>query len=209
MSARSFLLLTALLSGIAAPAFAGTVTGTFSTDEDVVSIPVTLTHADAVTIYSTSYGGGLNLDGTVSAPGGFEPLLTLYSPTGAFLDSAGGDQTCVAGINADPGTGTCGDAVLHFASLAAGTYTLAVTENINYPNGNLADGFSETGFGNFTGTICGSTGGFLQSDLAGGACVQRSAAFTVNVAVPEPADLAVLFVGFAALAVAGATRRRI
>lgn len=191
----------------AAP-IAQTVRGMFASDDQVFAIPVVLADASSLTLSTNSYGGGTNLDGTMTPRGGFEPLLTLFSPSGAFLNSAGGDKVCVSGISQDPSTGACGDAVLSFASLPAGSYTLDVTQNINYPNGNLAAGFFLAGQGNYTGDICNQPGGsFLQSDL-GTPCAQRTGAFAVNiasvpaaVAAPEPASAALLAVGLLGLAV--------
>lgn len=196
------------LSTAQAAPISQTVRGTFTSDDQVFAIPVVLTDPSSLTLSTTSYGGGTNLDGTVSPRGGFEPLLTLFSPSGAFLNSAGGDKVCVPGISQDPSTGVCGDAVLSFASLPAGAYTLDVTQNINYPNGDLAAGFFLAGQGNYTGDICGRPGGsFLQSDLGSGAsCAQRTGAFAVNiasvpaaVAAPEPASAALLAVGLLGL----------
>src|SRR6476469_10540767 len=64
---------------------AGTLDAESGTPGSVVVAPFTLSMASAVTIYTTSYGGGPNLDSTTTGPGGFQPSLTLFDTTGFAL----------------------------------------------------------------------------------------------------------------------------
>jgi hypothetical protein len=149
--------------------------GTFSSDDQVQLYSYTLSQVSPVTFETNSY-----------AAGGFVPVLSLFNSAGVEIGSDGGDATCSAGMKADAATMMCDDALLT-ESLAAGSYTLAVSEFFNVPVGpNLSNGFLEQGQGNFTGASCGSTGGFYETDIA--PCVQRTDAFSVNItSTPEPA----------------------
>ncbi len=177
----------------AAPASASTMSGTLSTDDQVVQFTWNLSQASNVVAYTDSY-----------ASAGFVPVLSLFDgTTGAFITSNGGDASCSHGRMMDAGTGICNDAYLT-ASLAKGTYTVALSEFFNYPNGpNLSNGFSQTGTGNFTSSVCsGASGAFFETDLA--PCVQRTGNYSVNLstsatATPEPAT-AWLFLPVIALA---------
>ena len=79
----------------------------------------------------------------------------------------------------DATTGICNDAYLA-TPLAAGKYTLVLSEFFNYPAGsNLSNGFTETGSPTFTSSACpGMSGPFLETDLA--PCVQRTGNFLVD-----------------------------
>lgn len=166
----------------AAPASASTMAGKLLTDDQVVQFTWNLTQASNVVAYTDSY-----------ASGGFVPVLSLFDgSTGAFIASDGGDASCSHGRMMDAGTGICNDAYLT-ASLAKGSYTVALTEFFNYPNGpNLSNGFSQAGMGNFTSGVCsGAAGPFFETDLA--PCVQRTGNYSVNLsataATPEPATV--------------------
>lgn len=162
------------------------IKGTLAQDDTVLTISLLLSQTSDLTAFTTSYGGGTNLDGTITAAGGFEPILSLFSPSGAFLADDGGDLFPHGAV--DPTTGVAGDAFLHLAGLSPGSYTLALTEFFNFPNGNLSDGFFEAGQGNFTGPTCSqAAGSFLQTNLV--SCPQRSANFALDIsstAVSEP-----------------------
>jgi hypothetical protein len=104
---------------------------------------------DAITF---SYGGGVNGNGGVIAEGGFEPYLSLFDGSGAFLNSTFLGTTCPAGANTNSTSGFCFDVQLNGGTLAPGDYQIAISafENLsfaeNFGTGNLADGF--TGLGN-------------------------------------------------------------
>jgi hypothetical protein len=177
--------------------------GILTADDQVQIFPYTLAEATNVIISTASYGGGMVNESTVM-PGGFVPVLSLFDSAGTVIGSDGGGATCHAGMSADPGTGICDDAYLN-KTLAAGNYTLAISEFFNVPVGpNLSDGFLMQGQGNFTGSTCGTTGGFYQTDIA--PCVQRSNNFAIAAtATPEPSTLGL---GALSLILFGVARRR-
>lgn len=175
------LALAATLAALAGmPAYAATMTysGTFTADNQVYSLSLTPTSTTSYTFATTSF-----------ATGGFYPVLTLFNTTsGAYISSS--DYS-----------GTGSDALL-MASLAAGSYTLDLTQFPNTTNGTLGSGFLFDGASNaaFTGDLCGQTGGkFLNSGTT--PCTQRTGAYSLNVTsaapVPEPATWALLLPGAA------------
>jgi hypothetical protein len=129
-------------------------------------------------IFTDSYGGGNNVDGTTAAAGGFMPSLVLYNGAGNFL--AGETFPSPIGMK-DPTTGLVGDAYIATATLAPGTYIVALSDFLvqQPPTAkNLADGFVNYGSGsNFV-------------DVQGNA---RNGGYSLNIsgatgpAVPEPA----------------------
>ncbi len=160
--------------------------GNFTQDDNVKLFTFDVTSPGSVILYTTSYGGGPNVNGTSSGPGGFDTILTLFDSTGTFIDQNDDNAQSIA----DPTTGATFDAELQ-DTLAAGTYQVALTEYDNFSNGNLSDGFAEDGQGNFTGTDFGSADqaglGFIDVTQA-----QRTSFFNLNIgngtlvaAVPE------------------------
>lgn len=167
-----------------------TYTGTFTTDDQVAQFMISVPTSQIYTFYTTSYGGGANLNGTTTPAGGFVPVLSLFNSTGMIVGSDGGSGMCRGAAMPGAGTGLCDDAYL-VRTLAAGNYTLVLTEFPNVAIGSLSDGFLFAGSPNATGDVCGVSGGkFLQSDVA--PCVQRTGNYSVDVSsatpVPEPAS---------------------
>ncbi len=184
-----------------------TYTGTFAADNSAADFVISPTSTMDYTFYTTSYGGGLNADGmSVSAPGGFVPVLTLFSvSSGNAVGFGGGDGMCHGSSSADPATGLCEDAFFS-AALAPGEYVLDLTEFPNVANGGINGGFL---FGNdptATSDLCGVSGGmFLQTDVA--PCAQRNDNYAVNISssspVPEPPTWFLVFPPAAALLLFG------
>ena len=174
-----------LALGQSAAASSLTVTGTLSGDDTTVPITLTVANPETYTLYTTSYGGGANLDGTVSIAGGFVPVLTLFSASGAPV---GYSSACGGSAVADTATGLCNDAYLQ-TTLSSGSYTLVLSELPNVAVGSLSDGFLFAGNPSETGSLCGQAGAsFLETDVA--PCVQRTTSYAVNISstapVPEP-----------------------
>jgi hypothetical protein len=155
---RKTLLLSALLIlAFSQVVAAGTLTysGQFGLDEDVVLIPLLISGNTLVTIQTTSFASGIT---------GFEPVLTVFDGAGNLLlqDATGGTEPNACGARlTDPASGFCLDAYIQ-ATLGTGSYTVALSEWDNIPGGTLADGFPQTGNGNFTGPeFLGQPGAFI------------------------------------------------
>ncbi len=156
---------------------ATTLTGSFSSDDQLVELTWTTPVATTLAAYTTSY-----------ASGGFVPVISLFDqPTGNYITFDGGDASCSNGIIKDPATGMCDDAYLS-QRVAAGSYRVVLSEFYNLPNGNFGDGFSEAGAGNFTAGACNASGAFWQVDV--NPCIERTGHYSLHVnsatPVPEP-----------------------
>src|ERR1019366_10737204 len=112
--------------------------GQFGADDQVQLFQLTLNSTTTITMVSLAYGGGTNSGGTLIPPGGFDTFFTLFAADGSQIDT-NDDGGCG---NVNSGNGGCLDAWLS-EDLAAGSYTLALTESGNDPMGSLGDGFSE------------------------------------------------------------------
>lgn len=179
-----------------------TLTGSFTADDDVQLFSVHLAAPATVEFQTFGYAGGTTPDGTVVPGGGFDPILTLFDSTGAFLI----DNDEYIGAPIDPLTGYGLDARI-VISLGAGTYTLALTQYDNFAFFDLIDGFVQTGNPNFTadpsftgGDPCASG---LFRDISGtpGRC--REGGWTVSFSnvtdvapIPEPSTLLLSCAGF-------------
>jgi hypothetical protein len=188
---------------------------------------VTLTSAGTLDLQTWGFGGGTNGAGTVIPAGGFDPFVGLFASTGSgavFIDGTSDALSNFAG-NCPPagtvdigGSQVCGDVTMTF-SLAAGTYTVLLTDGLWVPNavfelpgGTLGDGFY-TGFtpqdsqGNPTGAFqtCNQTD-------TGTTCITPGAKWALDITTdgtvtpaPEPGELWVCGIGLIGL---GAARRR-
>lgn len=189
-------LFAALLLASALPAAAATYTfaGQFALDDEVRLIGIDLAASGSLSAFTTSY-----------AAGGFDTVLSLFASDGTQLD-LNNDGGC-GSVGQDPVTHSCWDARLDVGTLAAGHYTLALTQSDNTPLGPLlSDGFSRAGQGNFTGpSFLGAPGAFLDANLT-----QRTSHWSVTVTgaslVPEPAAATLWLIGL--LSAAALPRRR-
>jgi len=186
----------ALLAVISAPeALAVSFTGSFATDDQVQLFHVYVASPSDVLFRTWSFAGRTNAQGTVIPGGGFAPILSLFGPDGVFLVSDGGGtfgDACARSV--DGSSSFAWDACISGDNLPAGVYTLALTEDDNVSYGpTLADGFSRSGEGNFTGPLVfGEEGEGLSFLLVTGE--QRTSQWAVDItggAVPEP-DAAIL-----------------
>jgi hypothetical protein len=172
-------------------------TGTFSSDDQLQTFDFTVGSSGPVVLRTYSYAGGMDPSGALIASGGFDPVLTLYSNDGSFLVTDD-DGPCGL-VNTDPSTLNCFDAYIS-TSLDAGSYILALTEADNLPIGDLSDGFTQTGNGDFTcPEFLGIPGAFCDASPA-----QRGNAYAVDITVPgsvapapEPPSLLLLLSGVA------------
>lgn len=181
-------------------------TGTFSSGDQVELFEFTIAGAtETVTIESWAYGGGTNAAGALIPSGGFDSLFTLFDGTGSqigiFDDCAG------LGTSQNGGTNGCLDAY-YTNTLSAGTYTLALTQAGNFPNGDLSDGFSPLGLACPPAGFCDGFGDpttgawavdflFVNSD--------NTVSHLTGAAIPEPATWLLTSGGIALL---GLMRRR-
>jgi hypothetical protein len=189
-------------------------TGKLASPEDTVLIAIVLTSAGDVTLQTFGFGGGVNAAGTPIAPGGFDPFVGLFSGTGdgaVFVDGTSDILTNYApgcppaGTVMLGGSATCGDVNMQFTGLAAGTYTVLLSDGeyipfatFEGPAGTLGDGFVDFTAGVFQ--TC-DTNGDCNDDTANWALDITTSAGTTPPPVPEPPSVQLVSL---AIALAGA-----
>jgi hypothetical protein len=149
-----------------------------------------LTAPSDVTLFTTSYGGGSNLDGTTTGAGGFQPSLTLFDTSGLAVAFPTGMASPMGMTDATTGLNL--DAYINDPSLASGTYYAILTDANNQISASFA-GFGSTLPSDFY-TLFTGPGGANFSDVQGNA---RDGAYALNIeasplsvsATPEPATL--------------------
>jgi hypothetical protein len=191
-------------------------TGTLATPESTFDVTLDLTSASSVALQTYGFGGGTNGEGTLIAPGGTDPFLAIFSGTGsaaAMLTDASAnpfgtstDLTNYASFAGCPpagtvnvgGQATCGDIAMNLGVLAAGMYTIVLSDgqyvaNAVFDNGTLGEGFADL-----------TSGGFCNFSINGANCPNTSGAYALDVtttplATPEPGTLLLFGVGLSAL----------
>jgi hypothetical protein len=132
-------------------------TGNFTQDDNVQTFNFSVGAPSSVTLRTWSYAGGVNAAGQVIARGGFDPILALFTSTGALINQ--NDDGGCSLVAQDAVSGQCWDTFLT-ANLAAGNYTVSVMQYNNFAIGpNISNGFIRDGQGNFTGPLTGHPGG--------------------------------------------------
>src|SRR4051794_12359266 len=179
---------TANLGNLSGPVTTG---GTLANEGEALETTFSLSSATQLTIFTTSYGGGMNANGSTATPGGFMPSLVLYSGAGNYV--AGEIFPSPIGVR-DSTTGLIGDAYIRTSTLTAGTYVIALSDYLvqQAPTAtNLSDGFIDYGSGTTFTDVQGNV---------------RTGNYTLNVtgatstAAPEPATLALIGPAFGGLA---------
>jgi len=187
---------------------AGTVsdTGTLSTPEDTFVTTITLVSGGGVTLQTYGFGGGTNAAGAVIPSGGFDAFVGLFEGTGPTALFINGDSDILS--NYTPGCppaglvtvgslpGQCGDVQLQFTGLAAGTYTVLLSDGEYIPNavfettGFLGDGFTDL------------TGGVFQTCEDASDCNTDTGNWALDITTPgsptpEPASFRLAGLGLA------------
>ena len=181
-------------------------TGTLANPEDTFEATVTLTSASNITLQTYGFGGGTNAAGTTIAAGGFDPFVGLFSGTGdgaVFVDGTSDILTNYTPGCPPAGTvtigsipGQCGDVTMSFGGLAAGTYTVLLSDAAYLPaavfetSGTLGDGFIDL------------TGGAFQTCVDENNCNNDTADWALDVTtgppappVPEPSSVELAGIG--------------
>lgn len=172
--------------------------GNLSVDDGRATLTLTVPVLSGYQIESVGYAGGTTNFGPVG-PGGFDPILTVFSgigPGASFLAQNDDSRTVI-----DPATGSSFDPLL-LITLGPGDYTLVITQYDSFAIGpTFGDGFDRDGQGNFTSASGCSNGSFCDVNSA-----NRTNVFAVNISeVPEPSTWALIGLGSALLLV----RRRL
>ena len=190
-------------------------TGTFANPEQTFTTTLTVSAPAAVTLQTWGFGGGTNADGEIIPAGGFDPLLAVFSGTGAgatiltdsmgnaiatsdLLSNYGSYTGCSPAGEVNIGGDVCGDITMSL-SLAAGTYTVLLSDagyipDAVFDNGALGEGFSDLTSGVFQ--TCNTVGSSTTcQDDTGNWALDILAPHTVTTtppATPEPMTLMLL-----------------
>ena len=198
------------------------LTGTLNSSEDVFTTTFTLATTDTVTFQTWGFGGGTNAAAQAISAGGFDPLIALFSgdlASAQMVTDAFGNPLADADNLANspwsfvgncPAAGTvaigtdndCGDVFMQVA-LAAGTYTLVLTDANYIPAAIFDNGALSEGYVDFT------NGDFQTCDSTSNACITPNGNYAVDIlsnqsaappVVPEPSTLPLLCTGCLVLA---------
>jgi hypothetical protein len=202
-------------------------TGTLASSTDVVEETFTLISPATIGLQTWGFGGGTNAAGDLILPGGTDPFLGIFSGTGAtatILTDGGGNPYGTsldlsnygnpnfigcppAGAPVIGGAPQCGDITMTLTSLAAGTYTVILTDGQYVPQAAFDNGTLGEGFNDFTG------GTFCNVAINGVDCPNTSGAYAFDItglsasSVPEPT--LVVLVGAALVGLVLVRRRQL
>ena len=210
------LFLVTLLAAQVAMADGTSYVGTLSNPTTPLEVTFTLGSASDVTLQTYGFGGGTNQAGTLIDPGGTDPFVGLFLGTGdgaTFINGTSLDLSNYSSFMGCPpansvsnfGGTTCGDVTMLFDALAAGTYTVLLSDGQFIPNAavgagsTLGDGFFDLTGGQFC-NIADFTNG-VETD-----CPNTSGAYALDVTtksssapMPEPGSLLLLATGLLGL----------
>ncbi len=186
--------------------YTGSLTSESGAAGSVVLESFTVSSPSDITIYTTSYGGGKNLDGTTASAGGFQPNLTLYNNTGFVAANQSPSFSPVG--KTDTSTGLNLDGYLQDNNAAAGTYYVTLTDWNNMMSiTSTGLNLSQAAYQQFTGA-----GGTSFQDVGGNT---RNGNYDLNISVmplngssvPEPATFLLVIPVLAALALSRRKRQ--
>jgi hypothetical protein len=206
-----YLALFLLLFVAAVPRAAGdstSYTGTLAYSTSTFDLTLNLAAASDVTLqtYGFESGGTDPFVGAFSGTGDSATILTdaFQNPFGTslVLSNYASFMGCgpAATVNIG-GTATCGDITMDLGVLAAGTYTILLSDGQYIPNAVFDNGTLGEGFSDFTG------GTFCNALINGVACPNTSGNYaldvttTSTVATPEPGTMLLLAAGMAAFGI--------
>jgi len=186
--------------------------GTLASPEDFFSMTLTIPSDTDVTLQTYGFGGGTNQAETPIDPGGTDPFVGLFLGTGngaTFINGTSLDLSNYSSFIGCPpansvsnfGGTTCGDVTMLFPSLAAGTYTVLLSDGQFIPlaaaggGTTLGDGFLDLTGGQFC-NIADFTNG-VETD-----CPNTSGAYALDIitnssspTVAEPSSMLLLTAG--------------
>jgi hypothetical protein len=211
-----------LFAGIARADGTTSFTGTLANTEDTFLTSFTLTGAGDVTVQTWGFGGGTNAAGTAIVAGGFDPLIALFSGTGAgasMLTDGGGNPFgtsdvlsnygsfggCPPAGLVDIGGPICGDITMTL-ELGPGTYTVLLSDagyipNAIFDNGTLGEGFTDLTGGAFQTCNTDASGATTCADDTANWAFDLTTKSNAMTA-PEPSTLGLFALGMAAFALA-------
>lgn len=192
-------------------------TGTLASSTDVFETTFTLSSTATIGLQTWGFGGGTNAAGNAISPGGTDPFLAVFSGTGAGatiltdafsnpfgtsldLSNYGNPNFLGCGPAGAPvigGSPQCGDIAMTLSSLAAGTYTVVLSDgqyiaNAVYDNGTLSEGFTDLTGGVFCNVDINGVG--CTDPLGGAYAFDITGLPAATSSVPEPAFGGVLAV---------------
>lgn len=182
---------TVALGNLSGPVTTG---GTLGSEGDAVLNTFSLSSDTALTVFTTSYGGGTNLDGSTTTAGGFEPNVMLFNSATGFVvaQTTGSDPLG----KADASTGLLADSYFSDPDVSAGNYILSISNwgTTGDPAGGFTDVYGSRGFADVGGNARGNN-----------FTLNISSAATPPAATPEPGSF---WLTLPALAVAGLMIRK-
>lgn len=121
-----------------------TQSGTFTSDGEVAGFSFSTTQTQVYNFYTTSYSGGTNADGSMTAAGGFDPVLSLFNSDGSLFT---GEGTAVSNGGSD---------AYITDILTPGSYILALSEFPNFSNDGTLTGYGAFTTSNFVDLVTGN-----------------------------------------------------
>jgi hypothetical protein len=189
-------------------------TGTLASSSSIFETTLTLTAGDDVLLQTYGFGGGMNGSGATIAPGGTDPFVAIFSGTGdsasiltdgmgnpygtsADLGNYSSFVGCPPAGTVDFGGPTCGDITMSLSSLAAGTYSVVLSDGqyiagAVFDNGTLGEGFADLTGGVFCNI---ENNGVSCPDSLGGAYALDITTTSTASSVPEPGMFGLLASG--------------